>query len=160
MVFMLCTRAADMCGAESEALTVIAYLYGRETAEALRGRRMKVERNRDGRIKRVLVDGEVAFVLRNNDGYLLPTLHGARFLRTRVVLVSRAAALHARSGRNVPAKCVLGVPGDARPNCEVVVADPDGNIVAVGRLVYGIRELSLGRGYAIRVRRAAGDGAS
>jgi Prefoldin, molecular chaperone implicated in de novo protein folding, alpha subunit len=67
-------------------MNVIAYIYGRATAEKLRGRKIDVEYNKFGRIRRIYVDGKLAFVLRNNDGYLLPTLYGATFLERRVIL--------------------------------------------------------------------------
>lgn len=132
-------------------LNVIAYIYGRATAEKLRGRRIDIEYNKTGRIRRIYVDGKLAFVLRNNDGYLLPTLYGATFLERRVVL-DLVAVEYVKSGRNVPAKYVVATSQEVRPYGEVAVVDPHGSVVAVGRLMYSARELTLRRGYAVKVR--------
>lgn len=132
-------------------LNVIAYIYGRATAEKLRGRKIDVEYNKSGRIRRIYVDGKLAFVLRNNDGYLLPTLYGATFLERRVILDFEAVE-YVKNGRNVPAKYVVTTSQEVRPYGEVAVVDPHGSVVAVGRLMYSARELTLRRGYAVRVR--------
>ncbi|MGB9703948.1 MAG: PUA domain-containing protein [Pyrobaculum sp.] len=134
-----------------DALQIIAYLYGREVAERLRSRGIKIERNKAGRIRYVYVDGKLAFVLRNNDGYLLPTIYGAQFL-DRGVVISGEVSEYIKQGRNVPAKYVRDVSGQARPNGEVAVTDPAGAVIAVGRLLYSRKELTLGRGYAVKVR--------
>lgn len=140
----------------SAVLNIIAYIYGRGTAEKLKGRRVEVEYNKAGRVRRVFVDGRLAFVLRNNDGYLLPTLYGASFLENRVVVRGEAAE-YVAGGRNVPAKYIADVSSGSRANGEVAVVDAEGRLIAVGRLVYSSRELSLGRGYAVRVREALKD---
>jgi uncharacterized protein with predicted RNA binding PUA domain len=132
-------------------MNVIAYIYGRATAEKLRGRKIDVEYNKSGRIRRIYVDGKLAFVLRNNDGYLLPTLYGATFLERRVILNFEAVE-YVKNGRNVPAKYVVTTSQEVRPYGEVAVVDPHGSVVAVGRLMYSARELTLRRGYAVRVR--------
>jgi uncharacterized protein with predicted RNA binding PUA domain len=132
-------------------MNVIAYIYGRATAEKLRGRKIDVEYNKSGRIRRIYVDGKLAFVLRNNDGYLLPTLYGATFLERRVILDFEAVE-YVKNGRNVPAKYVVTTSQEVRPYGEVAVVDPHGSVVAVGRLMYSTRELTLRRGYAVRVR--------
>jgi uncharacterized protein with predicted RNA binding PUA domain len=132
-------------------INVIAYIYGRATAEKLRGRKIDVEYNKSGRIRRIYVDGKLAFVLRNNDGYLLPTLYGATFLERRVILDFEAVE-YVKNGRNVPAKYVVTTSQEVRPYGEVAVVDPHGSVVAVGRLMYSTRELTLRRGYAVRVR--------
>ncbi|RFA97444.1 pseudouridine synthase [Pyrobaculum aerophilum] len=135
---------------------IIAYLYGREVAERLAGRKINIKYNKEGRIRYVYVDGELAFVMRNNDGYLLPTLYGATLLDRRVV-ISREAAEYVKQGRNVPAKYVIEAAPHARPNGEVAVVDPEGLIVAVGRLIYSKKEITLKRGYAIKVRESLKD---
>ena len=132
-------------------MNVIAYIYGRATAEKLRGRKIDVEYNKSGRIRRIYVDGKLAFVLRNNDGYLLPTLYGATFLERRVILDFEAVE-YVKNGRSVPAKYVVTTSQEVRPYGEVAVVDPHGSVVAVGRLMYSTRELTLRRGYAVRVR--------
>jgi len=132
-------------------INIIAYLYGRVVAEKLRKRQISIEYNKAGRIRRVYVDGKLAFVLRNNDGYLLPTLYGATFLERRVVLDPEAVE-YVKEGRNVPAKYIVQVSQEARPYGEVAVIDPRGSVIAVGRLMYSARELTLRRGYAVRVR--------
>jgi len=135
-------------------LVQLSYLYGRGVVERLRGRKIEVEYNASGRIRRVYVDGRLAFVLRNNDGYLLPTLYGATFI-DRYVVVGGEAAQYVQDGRNVPAKYITATSQDLRANGEVAVRDPSGRIIAVGRMVYSVREISLGRGYAVKVRESA-----
>jgi len=132
-------------------LNLLAYLYGLEVAERLRNRRIDVEYNKAGRIRRVYVDGKLAFVLRNNDGYLLPTLYGAMFINQRVV-VAHEAVEYVKDGRNVPAKYIIQTQQEARPYGEVAVVDPQGSVIAVGRLIYNAKELTLKRGYAVKVR--------
>jgi uncharacterized protein with predicted RNA binding PUA domain len=132
-------------------INIIAYLYGRPVAEKLRRRQIDVEYNKAGRVRRVYVDGKLAFVLRNNDGYLLPTLYGATFLERRLVVDPEAVG-YVKEGRNVPAKYIVHAPQEARPYGEVAVIDPHGSVIAVGRLMYSARELTLKRGYAVRVR--------
>ncbi len=131
-------------------LNLLAYLYGRGAVEKITGR-LEVEYNKWGRMKNVYIDGKLAFVLRNNDGYLLPTAHGAVYMTRRVVISSEVVE-YIRGGRNVPAKYVIDITPEARPNGEVAVVNPSGELVAVGRLIYSARELTLGRGYAVKVR--------
>lgn len=139
-----------------KAIQIIAYLYGREAAERLAGRKIEIKYNKEGRIRYVYIDGELAFVLRNNDGYLLPTLHGAMLIGRRVV-ISHEAVEYVKQGRNVPAKYILEVTQDSRPNGEVAVVDPGGNIIAVGRLIYSKKEITLRRGYAVKTRESLKD---
>jgi uncharacterized protein with predicted RNA binding PUA domain len=134
-----------------DAVQIIAYLYGRGVAERLKNRDIKIKRNKTGRIRYVYVDDKLAFVLRNNDGYLLPTIYGVQFL-DRWVVISGEVSEYIKQGRNVPAKYVRDVADQARPNCEVAVTDPAGAIIAVGRLLYSRKELTLGRGYAVKIR--------
>lgn len=133
-----------------KALQLIAYIYGKEAAERLSRHEIRVEYNKTGRIRFVYVDNKLAFVLRNNDGYLLPTLYGAEFINRKVV-VSDEAAEFVKLGRNIPAKYIVEV-RQARPNSEVAVVDTRGTVIAVGRLVYSQRETTLRRGYAVKVR--------
>ncbi|AFA40479.1 Prefoldin, molecular chaperone implicated in de novo protein folding, alpha subunit [Pyrobaculum oguniense TE7] len=132
------------------ALQLIAYIYGKEVAERLSGHEIRVEYNKTGRIRYVYVDNKLAFVLRNNDGHLLPTLYGAEFINRKVV-VSNEAAEFVKLGRNVPAKYIVEV-RQARPNSEVAIVDTRGTVIAVGRLVYSQGEITLRRGYAVKVR--------
>ncbi|MFN3804113.1 MAG: PUA domain-containing protein [Pyrobaculum sp.] len=131
-------------------LNLLAYLYGRETIEKMGGE-VKVGYNKAGRVKYVYIGGKLAFVLRNNDGYLLPTTYGAMFLPKKVV-ISQEAVKYVKEGRNVPAKYIIDITPHVRPYGEVAVFSPTGELVAVGRLLYSVRELSLGRGYAVRTR--------
>ncbi|MFN7105965.1 MAG: PUA domain-containing protein [Pyrobaculum sp.] len=131
-------------------LNLLAYLYGRETVEKIGGK-VGVKYNKAGRVKYVYIDGKPAFVLRNNDGYLLPTTYGATFLSKKVV-ISQEVVRYVKEGRNVPAKYIIDITPHVRPYGEVAVFSPTGELVAVGRLLYSIRELSLGRGYAVRTR--------
>ncbi|MEZ0320263.1 MAG: PUA domain-containing protein [Pyrobaculum sp.] len=138
----------------AQVVTLLSYLYGREVVEKIAGRNIEVEYNKQGRIRKVYIDGKLAFVLRNNDGYLLPTLYGALFIDKKVI-VSEEVAEYIRQGRNIPAKYVTKTVGGLRANGEVAVETPGGEVIAVGRLIYSINELSLGRGYAVRVRESA-----
>ncbi len=127
------------------------YLYGREASEWFRGG-LRVVVNRSGMIRQVWVDGRLVATYRANDGWLLPAepLPGAP-----AVVVTDDAARAASEGRNVPARHVVRVVGEARANQEVLVVDGSGRAVAVGRLVVSPDELTgLSRGFAVRVRRS------
>jgi len=72
-----------------------------------------------------------------------------------MVMVSRDAAKAVAKGRNVPAKHVVKIVGDARPNQEVLVVDENLNVVAVGRLTISTDELAgLSKGFVVRIRRS------
>ncbi|MEM1889185.1 MAG: PUA domain-containing protein [Pyrobaculum sp.] len=137
-------------------ITILSYIYGRAVVERLLGRKIDVEYNKEGRIRRVYIDGKLAFVLRNNDGYLLPTLYGALFIDSKIT-VSEDAARFVEMGRNVPVKHIKGASGKLRANGEVAVVDLKGRVIAVGRLIYSVRELTLEKGYAVKVREAKKD---
>lgn len=139
-----------------QVLALLQYLYGRDIAKKLAGQNISVEYNKDGRIRRVYLDGKLAFVLRNNDGYLLPTINGAVYIERKVV-VSRDVVEYIKMGRNVPAKYISSISQDARPYGEVAVVSPEGEILAVGRLMYSVREIGLRRGYAVKTREARKD---
>lgn len=136
---------------------VLAYIYSERLAEEVERVQMRVELSRTtGRVKHVFSHGRMMFTLRAQDGYLLPTIHAGPLLRdysVHVVKVTKDAAEYVKRGRNVPARHVLYVSESLRAGAEVVVVDPDGEPVAVGRLMASPSEVrSIGRGYAVRVR--------
>jgi len=135
---------------EAVALKILAYLYGNEILSRVRDIKVEVS-PRTGRIRRIYVNGELAFTLRMSDGYLIPTLRGAELIGRRVVVASYAVPF-IRQGRSVMAKSVVRV-DNANPGSEVAIYSEDGELLGVGTLLLSEEELrSVGRGVAVKVR--------
>jgi len=112
-----------------------------------------------GRIRKVLLDGELLATLKPTDGLFSLSINGARRLadgpgldRLRVI-VSDDVEEFVQSGRSVFAKHVLGASPDIRPYSEVVVMNSRGKVLACGRAVLNGEEmLRFKVGVAVRVR--------
>ena len=115
-----------------------------------------------GRVRHVYLDGLLIATLRPTDGLFSLTVDGARRLgsltkppRFRVV-VRQDVEEFARKGENVFAKHVVDADPEIRPEEEVIVADAEDRVLAVGRALLAGREmLSFKRGVAVKVRRGA-----
>ncbi len=146
---------------------VADYLLGRGAGRALlRGGEVEVVRSsKTGRVREVYVDGVLVATFRASDGFLLPTVEGARKLlssgvRVKVVVVSDDAAEFVARGRSVFAKHVVDASPDIRAGDEVVVVNKGGEVLAVGRAkLSGCEMVGAGRGVAVKVRRGAVEGA-
>lgn len=133
---------------------LLTYLYGSKNID-LDFNKIEIKFNKNNRLKYVYYNGRPIFTFRNNDGYLLPLIEAVRYIRLPYVVVDEETAKHAIKGKSVPAKFIVRASPDLRPNAEVAVLDIKGNPVAVGRAIYSIRELSLGKGYAVKPRDTA-----
>ncbi len=136
---------------EERAYGLLTYIYGYKNIN-INKNEISIKYNNSNRIKYIYYRGKAIFAFRNTDGYLLPLAEATQFLRFPYVVVDDETAAFVAQGRSVPAKFVKAYSGDVRPYSEVLVIDESGKPVAVGRLLYSIRELTLGRGYAVKPR--------
>ncbi|MEZ0248426.1 MAG: PUA domain-containing protein [Thermoproteus sp.] len=136
---------------EEQAYGLLTYIYGYKNIKIDKNK-IIIKYNKSKRIKYVYYEDKPIFTYRNNDGYLLPLADAAAYLKAPYVVVDNETAKFVSQGRSVPAKFIKGHSKGLRPNEEVLVVSEDGAPVAVGRLLYGIKELSLGRGYAVKPR--------
>jgi uncharacterized protein with predicted RNA binding PUA domain len=128
---------------------ILTYLYGREILDSIGEVTVEVS-SRTGRVRNVYINGELAFTLRMSDGYLVPTLAGARLIRGRVTVASYAAPF-IRQGRSVIARSVVKV-DNANPGSEVAVYSGN-ELLGVGTLVLSEEEIrTVGRGIAVKMR--------
>ncbi len=132
----------------------ISYIYGREVARMIFDREdeVRVALSGTGRVRQVYLGEVLLFTLRMEDGYLLPTLQGAKLIKHAVVIQDDAVPF-VRRGKSVMAKSVIDVSPDALPGLEVAVRSRDGETIAVGRLLLSLDEIrSVKRGVAVKVR--------
>lgn len=140
----------------NRALTIISYEYGKSTAERLMSGHLSVEFNPLlNRVRQLYYNGELAFSIRASDGYLLPTLLGARFIDSYAIVKNEATPF-IRQGRNVPLSMIIKII-NARAGMDIAIKDQSGTVIAVGRLMVSPSELrGLGRGFIIRTRQHLG----
>ncbi len=113
-----------------------------------------------GKIRHVYLDGVLLASLRPMDNLFTLTMAGAERLAANIdepdftVTVTDEAAEFVAQGRNVFAKHVVDAGDAIRPGDEVVVLDPDGRVLAVGRALLNREEmLAFDVGVAVKVRR-------
>ena len=139
----------------------IDYLFGRGVGDALlKGDLVEVVRSRrTGRIREVYVDGVLVAVIRTSDGFLLPTIEGAKKMIksgkcSKVVVIPNDVAEFIAKGRTLFAKHVLKADPGIRAGDEVIVVNEDGNVVAVGRAkLTGVEMVRAKRGVAVKIRK-------
>lgn len=135
---------------EEQAYGILTYLYGKFNL-FINKNNIKVKLNKSRRIRYIYYNNEIIFTLRNNDGFLLPLFPAHKYIKNFNVYINSEIANHIKNGKSVPAKYILNLNKNLRPNMEVfLVADDE--VLAVGRLIYSARELTLGRGYAVKPR--------
>ena len=142
------------------------YQFGPGAGKALFPNDVEIVRSRKtGRIRQVKHRGELLATVRASDGLLVLTIHGAKRLlpflgRRHVVVVSGEAAPFVAQGRSAFAKHILEADPEIRPGDEVLVVDPDGRLLAVGKaLLAGPEMMAFKRGVAVKVRAGVGGGA-
>mgnify|MGYP000206238631 CR=1 FL=1 len=113
-----------------------------------------------GKIRHVYLDGVLLASLRPMDNLFTLTMAGAERLAANIdepdftVTVTDEAAEFVAQGRNVFAKHIVDAGDAIRPGDEVVVLDPDGRVLAVGRALLNREEmLAFDVGVAVKVRR-------
>lgn len=133
------------------ALMIIAYIYGWDVVNKLRGLDIEVEYNEVlRRIKHIYVNGNLAFSVRASDGLLIPTIYGARFLNSRVVVKDDVVPF-VKQGKSVPVKGVLSIE-NAVQNMDIAIVG-GGEVLGIGRLMIMPEEArTVGRGFLVKVR--------
>lgn len=113
---------------------------------------------RTGRIKSVLLHGNLVATLRT-DGGLALTIFGARLLmqsqsfRENCVTVSNDVAEFISDGKSVFCRHVINSGSNVRVGSDVAVLDENANVIAVGRAILSARMIrKFKRGVAVKVR--------
>jgi len=133
--------------------------FGPRAASALLDGEVTLRKSHNGRIRNVLVDGDHVLSMRAHDGMYTLKVAGARRMLKAVkapahrVVADKDAAPFVKEGKNLFAKFVQECDGDLRPGDEAVVVDPDGNLLAVGRVILNKEEISsFKQGVAVKTR--------
>lgn len=137
------------------------YLFGRGIGDALlKGNLVEVVKSRKtGRIREVYVDGVLVATIRASDGFLLPTIEGAKKMVTfgkcsKIVIIPNDIAEFVAKGRSLFAKHVLRADSGIRAGEEVIVVNESGDVIAVGRArLTGDEMMRAKRGVAVKVRK-------
>ncbi len=119
---------------------------------------LKIEFGTTGRIRRFYdkKSHELLGTIRPQDGFVVPKLTLAAHLlekgTKKIVKVTQTSADMAREKKSVFCKHVISV-GDVFAGDEVLILDPEDNLVACGRaIVSGIEMMDFDHGVAVRVR--------
>jgi 7-cyano-7-deazaguanine tRNA-ribosyltransferase len=133
--------------------------FGPRAASALLDGAVTLKKSPNGRIRNVLVDGDHVLSMRAHDGLYTLKVIGARRVLKGVkapalrVVADKDAAPFVKEGKNLFAKFVQDCDGDLRPGDEAIIVDPEGALLAVGRLVLNKEEIwSFTQGVAVKVR--------
>ncbi|MEM4298334.1 MAG: PUA domain-containing protein [Nitrososphaerota archaeon] len=120
-----------------------------------------------GRPRSVWLDGKLIASVKLDDGLITLTLDGGRILASIVpppkyrVAVSYEAAYIVAKGRSVFSKHLIRWDGGIIPGQEVLVEDPSGRLIAVGKAVLSGDDMGrVGRGVAVKVRSSVGRNSS
>ena len=113
---------------------------------------------RTGRLRRVLSNGRLLATVRATDGFLVPSLEGAKKLLKTLdkytVMVSDEAVPFVTSGHSVFCKHVIWASREIRAGDEVMVVDRHGKLLAIGKAVISGEEMVVKKvGVGVRVRR-------
>ncbi|MCW6167250.1 MAG: tRNA guanosine(15) transglycosylase TgtA [Thermoplasmatales archaeon] len=137
---------------------LLRFRYGDEVAGSARARAWIGERSRrTGRLRTIREEDRVLFQI-GNDGIPRPTFAGAQWLvdalpegRERVVVDADAAPFVGK-GRSLFSRFVRAADPTLAPGSSALLVDPDGGLLAVGRLLLAPHEMGvLRRGIAVRV---------
>ena len=140
----------------------LAWAYGAAPTAVLAAR-LHAERSvRTGRLRRLRLGDEIAFVV-GNDAIPRPTLLGASLLREALppgratVVVAADAAPFVREGRSLFARFVVAADPALLPDSSALLADEDDRLLGVGRLLLAPHEMPrMRRGIAAWVTSHAG----
>lgn len=139
------------------------YLFGKGVGDALlKGNLVEVVRSRrTGRIREVYVDGVLVAVIRTSDGFLLPTIEGAKKMVasgkcSKIVVIPNDISEFIAKGRTLFAKHVLKADPGIRAGEEVIVINESGDVVAVGKAkLTGVEMVRAKRGIAVKIRKGS-----
>ncbi len=112
-----------------------------------------------GKIRFIYFNDDLIATIRSNDGRIALHLKGAEIIlektkkpKLRVIILKDIVSFIIQ-GRSVFAKHVLEVDPNIRPGDEVIVTDPDENLIAVGKAVLSANEmLAFQTGVAVKIR--------
>ena len=142
------------------AIAVARYQFGIGAADALMTGNIELVISKNtGKIRNVISDGEHILSMRAGDGLFTLRKEGALRIMKKVpaphmrVVVSDDAVPFVSEGRNVFCAFVKDCDEAVRPMEEVLVTDPEDNLIAVGRAMLVRDEmLSFRKGVAVKVR--------
>ncbi len=141
-----------------KARMIFRYQFGVEDPSDMFPDQCQVTHSRKtGRIRGVFLDGTLLGTVRAHDGFFTLSINGAERMmnitdRHRISVTEESAEFN-RKGLNVFFKFITSADHGIIPGNEVLVTDPSGELIAVGRANVPGREMrSYSRGVAVRVR--------
>ncbi len=153
------SRKEDLDFDEMRIKAVADYQFIKGAGEVLTDGELDYVKNKKGRIKNVILDGEHILSMRHYDGFFTLKEGGARRLwkefsppDLRIEVVEDSVEFN-RQGKSVFSKFVSSISSDLRPGDEALVVDKEDDLVAVGRIFLNEEEIdTLDKGLAARVR--------
>ncbi|MFW6144339.1 MAG: tRNA guanosine(15) transglycosylase TgtA, partial [Candidatus Natronoplasma sp.] len=144
---------------EMRVKTVADYQFCEGAGKVLSEGDLEFIKNRKGRIKNVISDGEHILSVRHYDGFFTLRKPGARKLWKNIspselrVVVTEESAKYNSEGKNVFAKFVKSMSRDMKPGDEALVVTDDDELVAIARVFLISEEAEVfDRGLAARTR--------
>ncbi|HDI32093.1 MAG TPA: pseudouridine synthase [Thermofilum sp.] len=142
-------------------LSIIRLQFSNEVSEIFINNNLEVERSPStGRIRYVYINGKLVGSIRVQDGRFIPTIDGAKLILEKLpyprkrVIVSEEAAPFIAEGKTVFCKHVIDLDPELRAGEEVLVIDPYGKLIALGKTVLAADEIKAkSRGKAVKIRR-------
>jgi predicted RNA-binding protein (TIGR00451 family) len=141
--------------------SVADYQFGKSVGTKLFPENAEIVRSkRTGRIRYVYLGGKRLATLRPTDGLFSLSIAGAKRIVENTVSISCLVTVQndvsnfIAKGGDVFAKHVVKANSDIRPKDEVIVANQNCKVLAVGRAVLSGEEMEVfARGVAVKVRR-------
>jgi predicted RNA-binding protein (TIGR00451 family) len=114
---------------------------------------------RTGKIRFIYLNGDLIATIRANDGKIALHLKGAEIIlqntkkpKLRVIILKDIVPFITQ-GRSLFAKHVIEVDPNIRPSDEVIVVDPDDNLIAIGKAILSEKEMrTFQAGTAVKIR--------
>lgn len=144
-----------------EKIKIIAdFQFGKGIGEKIFSNKIKIEKSKNGRIKRIWANNKLLATLRSKDGFLALRIEGAKLLhnytkplRYRVVIIDEEVKKIVSKGGNVFAKFIEKCDKKIVPKEEVLIVDENDNLLAVGEAILTGKEMTIfKRGVAVKVR--------
>jgi predicted RNA-binding protein (TIGR00451 family) len=112
-----------------------------------------------GKIRFIYLYDDLISTIRANDGKIALHLKGAEIIlqntkkpKLRVIILKDIVPFIIQ-GRSVFAKHIIEVDPNIRPGDEVIVVDPDDNLIAVGKAILSEKEMrAFQSGAAVKIR--------
>jgi 7-cyano-7-deazaguanine tRNA-ribosyltransferase len=144
-----------------EKIRIIAdYQFDKGIGEKIFSDNVKIEKSKNGRIKRIWNGNKLLATLRSRDGFLALRIEGAKLLhkytkplKYRVVIIDEEVKKIVSKGKNVFAKFIEKCDTNIIPREEVLIVDEEDNLLAVGEAILtGNEMLIFKRGVAVKTR--------